>query len=176
MMRSPFHTLYLWQSWQLLQTSEFYSLQGQVLNFGEKLWFYVSVWHLHWYTGEYLMFFDINTSRMWFVKKQSAIQNKNPCKSFFRHTPSKQADHLCSVKKIVGAFMEREVLLEALHWSNTSLKENSLPSLFNLAWLCAVKNESVINSYNNFSFIFCSFVMQIENCPWSVSISWCEQV
>lgn len=38
--------------------------------------------------------------------------------------------------------------------SNTSLKLNTLPCSFNLAWLHVMKNESVVISYSSFNFAF----------------------
>lgn len=57
------------------------------------------------------MLFAINTFKIRFVKKQPIKQNKNPDKSFFKQTSSKQVDHLYSGKKMVGVFIELEVLL-----------------------------------------------------------------
>lgn len=57
------------------------------------------------------MLFAINSFKICFVKKQPIKQNKNPDKSFFKQTSSKQVDHLYSGNKMVGVFIELEVLL-----------------------------------------------------------------
>lgn len=121
------------------------------------------------------MLFAINNFKMWFIKKQPTIPNKNPDKSFFKQTSSKQVDHLYSVK-MVGVFIELEVLLEALYWRNTSLKVDTLPCLFNLAWLHAIKNESVIISYNSFTFIFVHLSCKQKAVHGSATISRGEHV
>lgn len=85
---------------------------------------------------------------------------------------------VCVIFALIHWWVLNTIYYKHLKNSNTSLKLNALPCLFNLAWLHVMKSESVIISYNSFNFTFfiCHVNRKLFMEVLSVDVSRCSLI